>query len=66
MNIFRYASSIKPAIAVFFDKALETVAHVLCVQSHGVMVCGAHGGSVAHFSNPHFSKPLSSGHENSL
>jgi hypothetical protein len=28
---------------------------VLCVQSHGVMVCGSAGASVAHFSNPHFS-----------
>lgn len=31
-----------------FESALETIAHVLCVESRGVMVCGASGGSVAH------------------
>ena len=66
MNMFRYANSLKPSIAVFLDRALETVARVLCVQSHGVMVCGPYGASVAHFSNPHFSKPLPSSHKSTL
>lgn len=34
-----------------FESALETIAHVLCVQSRGVVVCGASGGSVAHLSD---------------
>jgi hypothetical protein len=34
-----------------FESALETIAHVLCVESRGVMVCGASGGSVAHLSD---------------
>jgi hypothetical protein len=55
------ASRIKPVIAIALDRTLETVARVLCVQSHGVMVCGSSAASVAHFANPHFStesKPL--------
>lgn len=66
MNIFRYAARVKPFIVIALDRALETVAHVLCVQSHGVMVCGASGASVAHFSNPHFSKPPSANSDGSL
>lgn len=66
MNILKYAKRIKPSIAIILDRALENVAHVLCVESHGVMVCGASAASVAHFSNPHFSKPLSSSGEQSL
>ena len=31
-----------------FESALETIAHILCVESRGVMVCGASGGSVVH------------------
>lgn len=34
-----------------FESALETIAHVLCVESRGVVVCGASGGSVAHLSD---------------
>jgi hypothetical protein len=49
------ASRIKPFLAVALDKSLETAARVLCVQSHGVMVCGSSAASVAHFANPHFS-----------
>ena len=55
------ASRIKPVIAIALDRTLETVARVLCVHSHGVMVCVASAASVAHFANPHFStdpKPL--------
>jgi hypothetical protein len=62
MNIFEYAKRIKPSIVIFLDRTLENVAHVLCVQSNGVMVCGATAASVAHFSNPHFSKSPSSNH----
>jgi hypothetical protein len=40
---------------VTLDRTLESIARVLCVQSHGVMICGSAGASVAHFSNPHFS-----------
>ena len=46
-------SSVTPA----FERVLETVARVLCVESHGVMVCGTSATSVAHFTNPHFSRP---------
>jgi hypothetical protein len=46
-------SSVTPA----FERVLETVARVLCVESHGVMVCGTSAASVAHFTNPHFSGP---------
>ena len=35
-----------------FESALETIAHVLCVESRGVVVCGASGSSVAHLSDP--------------
>lgn len=66
MNIFKYAKRIKPSVATVLDRTLETIAHVLCVQSHGVMVCGASAASVAHFSNPHFSKPPFSSHETTL
>ncbi len=34
-----------------FESALETIARVLCVQSRGVVVCGASGGSVAHLAD---------------
>ncbi|WP_199885289.1 hypothetical protein [Pseudomonas bohemica] len=51
----RAVSRIKPVIVHVLDRSLETVARVLCVQSHGVMVCGSSAASVAHFSNPHFS-----------
>lgn len=44
-------SSVTPAV----ERVLETVARVLCVESHGVMVCGTSAASVAHFTNPHFS-----------
>jgi len=37
------------------DQVLEAVAHVLCVESRGVMVCGSASASVAHFPNPNFS-----------
>lgn len=40
-----------------FESALETIAHVLCVESRGVMVCGASGGSVAHLSDAASSAP---------
>jgi hypothetical protein len=67
MNIFKYAKRIKPSIASVLDRTLETIAHVLCVQSHGVMVCGASAASVAHFANPHFSRqPASSSHGHTL
>lgn len=46
-------SSVLPA----FERALEIMARVLCVESHGVMVCGTSAASVAHFTNPHFSRP---------
>ncbi|WP_296262449.1 MULTISPECIES: hypothetical protein [unclassified Pseudomonas] len=52
-------SRIKPALVNTLDRFLETVARVLCVQSHGVMVCGASASSVAHFSNPHLCTPHS-------
>ncbi|MGH8417272.1 MAG: hypothetical protein ACRER8_08300 [Pseudomonas sp.] len=52
----RVVSRIKPVIVIALDRSLETVARVLCVQSHGVMVCGASAASVAHFSSPHFSR----------
>ncbi|TDV63436.1 hypothetical protein [Pseudomonas sp. LP_7_YM] len=48
------ASRIQPAIAAALDRTLETIARVLCVQRHGVMICGTSAASVAHFSNPHF------------
>lgn len=47
-------SPIQPTIAVMLDRTLETIARVLCVQRHGVMICGTSAASVAHFSNPHF------------
>lgn len=40
-----------PAFESAFESALETIAHVLCVQSRGVVVCGPSGGSVAHLSD---------------
>ncbi|MDD1966675.1 hypothetical protein NPS29_15185 [Pseudomonas putida] len=51
----RAVSALKPSLAAALDKTLETAARVLCVQNHGVMVCGSSAASVAHFCNPHFS-----------
>ncbi|SDJ14086.1 hypothetical protein [Pseudomonas abietaniphila] len=45
----------KPFVTPAIERVLETVARVLCVESHGVMVCGTSAASVAHFTNPHFS-----------
>ncbi|WP_146749631.1 MULTISPECIES: hypothetical protein [unclassified Pseudomonas] len=39
------------------DRCLDLAARTLCVQSGGVMVCGASSASVAHFASPCFSKP---------
>ena len=46
--ISRAASRQMRRAAPALESALETIAHVLCVESRGVMVCGASGGSVAH------------------
>lgn len=51
----RVVTRLKPSFAVALDKSLETAARVLCVQSHGVMICGSSAASVAHFASPHFS-----------
>jgi len=51
----RSVSALKPSLVAALDKSLETAARVLCVQSHGVMVCGSSAASVAHFCSPHFS-----------
>jgi hypothetical protein len=40
-----------PAFESALESALETIARVLCVQSRGVVVCGASGGSVAHLAD---------------
>jgi hypothetical protein len=45
--VSRTLSNAAPAL----ESALETIAHVLCVESRGVVVCGASGGSVAHLSD---------------
>jgi hypothetical protein len=49
------ASRLNPVLSAALDRTLEAIARMLCVQSNGVMVCGASAASVAHFSNPHFS-----------
>jgi hypothetical protein len=54
--VSRVASHDKSTVVPALERALETVARVLCVESHGVMVCGASAASVAHFTNPHFSR----------
>ena len=57
----RVVSHAKPLFVPALERTLENLARVLCVESHGVMVCGASAASVAHFENPHFSsqtKPL--------
>ncbi|NBB12825.1 hypothetical protein [Pseudomonas sp. SLFW] len=51
----RALSRLTPAIT--FDKTLEILARVLCVQSSGVMVCGSASASVAHFPSPDFASP---------
>lgn len=51
----RVALHAKSSVTPAFERALESVARVLCVESHGVMVCGTSAASVAHFTNPHFS-----------
>lgn len=58
--ILRAASRTTVIIAPLLDRALAAAARVLCVESHGVMVCGASTASVAHFTNPHFSSPQQS------
>lgn len=49
----RALSHTKPALVTFTERGLEIIARVLCVESHGVMVCGPTGASVAHLSTPH-------------
>ena len=51
----RVVSHAKSSAVPALERTLETIARVLCVESHGVMVCGASAASVAHFTNPHFS-----------
>lgn len=49
-----------PLLTKAFDKALLTVASVLCVRSHGVMVCGPSTASVAYLADERlFTRPTS-------
>jgi len=49
LALSRTAQRLKPTLIPVLERALESAAHVLCVQSRGVMVCGHSAASVAHF-----------------
>ncbi len=51
-DVSRAVTRIKPVIISVLERALETAARTLCVESHGVMTLGHSGASVVRLTDP--------------